>query len=149
MALAGQSFLSALIVIFLGFWPLIGMAADPEVLRLRVPSDQFVAVRALENPYPSTPELIEKGKALFHGKGFCVSCHGKEGKGLGKIPGLRGMLPRDFTDTTWQAARTDGELYWILQNGSPGTDMAPCIPLVLSPEEAWQVLLYVRSFGQR
>jgi len=80
MALAGQSFLSALIVIFLGFWPLIGMAADPEVLRLRVPSDQFVAVRALENPYPSTPELIEKGKALFHGKGFCVSCHGKEGK---------------------------------------------------------------------
>ncbi len=102
MALAGQSFLAALIVIFLGFWPLIGMAADSEVLRPRVPSDQFEAVRGLENPYhPSTPELIEKGKGIFHGKGFCVRCHGKEGKGLGKIPGLRGMLPRDFTDKAW------------------------------------------------
>ncbi len=44
MALAGQSFLAALIVIFLGFWPLIGMAADSEVLRPRVPPDQFEAV---------------------------------------------------------------------------------------------------------
>jgi hypothetical protein len=26
--------------------------------------------------------------------------------------------------------------------------MAPFIPLILTEEEAWQVLLYVRSFGQ-
>jgi mono/diheme cytochrome c family protein len=57
-------------------------------------------------------------------------------------------LPRDFTDQDWQAARTDGELFWILKNGSKGTAMAKFIPLVLTEEEAWQVLLYVRSFGQ-
>ncbi|GJL58762.1 MAG: hypothetical protein NPIRA03_16190 [Nitrospirales bacterium] len=99
------------------------------------------------NPFPSTPENIEKGKHIFHGKAFCVTCHGPEGKGLGDIPGLRGRLPRNFTDKTWQAARTDGELFWILQNGSPGTDMASFIPLVLTEEEAWLVILYVRSFG--
>ena len=33
-------------------------------------------------------------------------------------------------------------------NGSKGTAMAPFIPLILTEEEAWQVLRYVRSFGQ-
>ena len=61
---------------------------------------------------------------------------------------LSKVLAADFTDQEWQAARTDGELLWILKNGSKGTAMAPFIPLILTEEEAWQVLLYVRSFGQ-
>lgn len=123
-------------------------AADAQVLRPRVPADQFEAARSVKNPLQPTPELIGKGKALFEGKAFCKACHGADGKGLPKELELKGPLPRNFTDTQWQAARTDGELFWILRNGSPGTDMAPFIPLVLSEEEAWQVLLYVRSFGR-
>jgi hypothetical protein len=61
---------------------------------------------------------------------------------------LKWSLPRNFTDKTWQAARTDGELFWILKNGSKGTAMASFIPLVLTEEETWQVPRYVRSFGQ-
>lgn len=122
------------------------LGADPAVLKPRVPPDQIEEARARENPFPVTPARLEKGRALYHGKGFCVTCHGRDGKGLGKIPGLRGALPRDFTDRAWQATRTDGELFWILQHGSPGTDMASFIPLVLTEEEAWQVLLYIRSF---
>ncbi len=128
--------------------PLTSEAADPQVLKQRVPQDQIAEAQAWVNPFPSTPENIEKGKKLFHGKAFCVTCHGRDGKGLGKIPGLVGKLPRNFTDKDWQAARTDGELLWILKNGSPGTAMAPFIPLVLSEEEAWHVLLYVRAFGK-
>lgn len=124
------------------------LAADSEVLTPRVPAEQIKEVKTWTNPFPATAENIEKGKQIFHGKAFCVTCHGKDGKGLGNIPGLRGKLPRNFTDTVWQAARTDGELFWILQNGSPGTDMASFIPLVLTEEEAWHVLLYVRSFGK-
>jgi mono/diheme cytochrome c family protein len=112
-----------------------------------VPADQIEAARAVQRPTPVTEEMIEQGRALFQGKAFCASCHGREGKGMGDIPGLVGRLPRNFTDKAWQAARTDGELLWILQNGSPGTDMAPFIPMVLTEEEAWQVLAYVRSFG--
>ena len=126
----------------------VGIAADPLVLRPRVPPDRIEEAKTWQNPFPATPERIEKGKKIFHGKAFCVTCHGKDGKGLGNIPGLRGKLPRNFTDTTWQAARIDGELFWILKNGSPGTDMASFIPLVLTEEEAWHVLLYVRSFGR-
>jgi mono/diheme cytochrome c family protein len=123
-------------------------SADDEVLKPRVPPDQIEEARSWANPLPATQEILDKGKSLFHGKAFCVTCHGRDGTGLGDIPGLRGKLPRNFTDRVWQKARTDGELFWILRNGSPGTDMAPFIPLVLTEEEAWQVLLYVRSFGQ-
>ncbi len=136
-------FLSSTIFLW-GAW---ATAADQSVLQPRVPADQIEVARTWTNPYSSTPENIEKGKQIFHGKAFCVTCHGPDGKGLGNIPGLRGKLPRNFTYKDWQTARTDGELFWILKNGSPGTAMASFIPLVLSEEEAWHVLLYVRAFG--
>ncbi len=126
----------------------LSLAADAAVLKPRVPIDQIEEARSWKNPFEATAENIEIGKAIFHGKAFCVTCHGRDGKGLGDIEGLRGKLPRNFTDKAWQAARADGEILWILKNGSPGTDMASFVPLVLTEEEAWHVLLYVRSFGQ-
>lgn len=125
-------------------------AADQAIMRPRVPPDQIEAVRAMTNPLPATEEMIAKGKTLYEGKAFCKACHGPDGKGLGGdiAPGsLKGPLPRDFTDKKWQAARTDGELFWILKNGSKGTAMASFIPLILTEDEAWQVLRYVRSFA--
>ena len=132
-------------------WSIPVFGADEAILRPRVPVEQLEEVKTWTNPLPATTDMIEKGKQLFQGKAFCVTCHGRDGKGLGGDiePGtLKGPLPRNFTDQEWQAARTDGELFWILKNGSKGTAMAKFIPLVLTEEEAWQVLLYVRSFGQ-
>lgn len=130
-------------------WPGMTLGSDAEVMQPRVPSHLIEEARQWKNTLEATPENIEKGKVLFQGKAFCATCHGRDGRGLGDIPGLRGKLPRNFTDQAWQAARADGELFWILKNGSPGTDMAPFIPLVLTEEEAWQVLLYIRSFGKQ
>lgn len=123
---------------------------DRKVLRRRVPPEEIESARQIPNPLPATPELIEKGNTLYHGKAFCVTCHGSDGKGLGSDVSPKlvlGELPRNFTDRDWQATRTDGELMWILKNGSPGTAMAPFIPLVITEEEAWQLILYIRSFG--
>ena len=55
-------------------WGLVGLgaiawSADAEVLRPRVPVDQIESARAVTNPFPVTPEMREKGKALF-GKGL-------------------------------------------------------------------------------
>ena len=84
----------ALGVIVLGlFGHQVAWAADPDVLKPRVPRDQIEEAKTWKNPFPSTPENIEKGKQIFHGKAFCVTCHGRNGKGLGNIPGLRGRLP--------------------------------------------------------
>jgi mono/diheme cytochrome c family protein len=124
-------------------------SADPAVLKPRVSAEQIDNARSVTNPHPSTPEIIEQGKQIFEGKGFCRTCHGIDGKGLGLNPeNFRGPLPRNFTDKDWQAARTDGELFWILKNGSKGTAMASFIPLVLTEEEAWKVITYIRSFGR-
>ncbi|WHZ24184.1 MAG: Cytochrome c, class I [Nitrospira sp.] len=138
----------SVVVMLAGVGCLSALGADEAVLKPRVPVDKIEEARTWTNPFPSTEENIEKGRALFQERAFCATCHGREGKGLGDIEGLRGKLPRNFTDKVWQAARTDGELFWILKNGSPGTDMASFVPLVLTEEEAWQVLLYVRSFGR-
>lgn len=127
-------------------WP-----ADPAVLRPRVPPDQIDSARQVTNPLPVDAEIIEQGKRIFEGKSFCRTCHGIDGKGLGSdisLENFRGPLPRDFTDKDWQAARTDGEIFWILKNGSKGTAMASFIPLVLTEEEAWKVIAYVRSFAR-
>ena len=129
-------------------WPGVPAAADPAVLRPRVPADQLDSARSMLNPLIANGDMLEKGKALYEGKAFCAACHGRDGRGLGEDLGLKGLLPRNFTDPQWQAARTDGELFWILQHGSPGTDMASFVPLVLSEDEAWQVLLYLRSMNR-
>ena len=145
------AYLLVAVVSILGLPGLSAFGADEAMLKPRVPVDQLQQVRTWKNPLPATDETIDKGKKLFEGKAFCTTCHGRDGKGLGADiePGtLKGPLPRNFTDKDWQTARTDGELLWILKNGSKGTAMAPFIPLILTEEEAWQVLLYVRSFGQ-
>jgi mono/diheme cytochrome c family protein len=121
-------------------------AADPEKLKPRVPADQIEEAKTWKNPLAITQENIKKGKIIFHGKAFCVTCHGKDGKGYDNIPGLVGKLPRNFTDKVWQRVRTDGELLWILKNGSSKTAMAPFIPRILTEDEAWYVILCVRSF---
>lgn len=136
------------VTIVVVWWSTSALGADERVLKPRVPPEQIEEARAWTNPFTATPNNVEQGKVLFHGKAFCVTCHGRDGKGLGDIPGLVGKLPRNFTDKTWQRARSDGELLWILKNGSPETDMAPFIPLILTEDEAWHVILYVRSFGE-
>lgn len=127
-------------------------AAGAEVLRPRVPAAEIKNVQSLKNPYTATPEIIAQGKALYSGKGFCQVCHGRDGKGLGAdvdTKSMKGALPRDFTDKAWQKARTDGELMWILKHGSKDTAMPAFVPEILTEEEAYQVIVYIRSFGGR
>lgn len=143
--------LGLLIAAYLCLLAQTAWAANAEVLHPRVPAEDLPTVRAWPTLLSAHADIIEKGKALYSGKGFCAACHGQDGKGLASDVDrttLKGPLPRDFTDKQWQRTRTDGELLWILKNGSPGTDMAPFIPLVLTEEEAWHVLSYIRALGQ-
>ena len=55
--------------------PVTGEATDSEVLNPRVPPDQIEEARSWVNPFPSSKENVENGKALFHGKAFCMTCH--------------------------------------------------------------------------
>lgn len=138
-----RSLTPLLAALFLSYQTAVAMDA----LQPRVPAHELSAARAIENPLPRTPAVIEEGRRLYHGKGFCVSCHGMEGRGITDVDPklLKGALPTDFTNKDWQAARSDGELVWVLKHGSPGTAMASFVPSALSEEEAWKLIRYLRS----
>ncbi len=128
----------------------LGLAEEAQPLRPRVPVSERTWARKLVPPFGSTktasPEIIDEGKALYEGKGICVSCHGEAGLGNGPIGRRLNPGPRNFTNCKFQKGRHDGELFWIIKNGSPGTGMVPMIPVTITEEEAWKILAYERSF---
>jgi mono/diheme cytochrome c family protein len=120
---------------------------DPTIPR--VPGDQRAAAKAMKNPIAKTPENIAKGKAIFEGKGTCFNCHGLSGKGDGPAGMILNPTPRDFTNPKFHKNRTDGEMFWVIKNGSAGTGMVPLIGTAITEEEAWYVINYERSFEKK
>jgi hypothetical protein len=53
--------------------------------------------------------------------------------------------PRNLTCSETMAGISDGQLFWIIRNGSPGTGMMAFAGL--SDEQTWQLILYVRSLA--
>jgi mono/diheme cytochrome c family protein len=117
-------------------------AFHPDVYSPRVPLEQLEDIQEIESPFETPPERIEAGRQIFFGKGLCVTCHSKNGKGV-RMPG---HAPRNFTDSKWQDARTDGELMWILKTGSPGTGMPQRVGKDITEEEGWNVIQFIRTF---
>ncbi len=111
-----------------------------------VPPDQLAAARALKNPLPYSQEIIEKGKAIYEGKGTCFNCHGMTGAGDGPAAVNLKPAPRNFLHRGMWRHRTEGEIFWVIKNGSPGTGMI-AFGSILSDQEIWTVMQYVKSFA--
>jgi len=135
-----------LLVTGLTFVSMYANAAEKDVTVPRVPADQIAAAKEMKNPLQATPENIAKGKAIFEGKGTCFTCHGLSGKGDGDAGKALDPSPRNFTNPQFHSLRTDGEMFWVIKNGSAGTGMISYNPAIITDEEAWQTILYERSF---
>ncbi len=124
--------------------------AERDPLKPRVPAAQMEETKKLKPAYGDTrtapPELVAAGKKLFEGKGTCVNCHGQSGQGDGPAGMMLSPSPRNFTNCEFHKMRSDGELFWVIKNGSAGTDMVPLIGTTINEEEAWTILAYERSF---
>ena len=83
----------------------------------------------------------EQEKAVVMGlfNKYCIRCHGGNGRGIWDIPGIP-----DFTNSRWQASRTDGQLARIILEGR-GAVMPP-FRGAISLEEAWAIGRYLRTF---
>ncbi|HET6370068.1 MAG TPA: cytochrome c [Nitrospiria bacterium] len=121
--------------------------AERDLTIPRVPPEHLAEAKALKNPFKPTPQNLLKGKDIFEGKGTCFTCHGKEGRGDGLAAAGLDPSPRNFTNPAFHPLRTDGELFWVIKHGSPGTAMMPMVGSVIDEEEAWLVLLYERSLS--
>jgi len=94
----------------------------------------FVAMLPMEPTY----ELIEQGQERY--SIFCLSCHGAAGDGNG-VTKPYGVLAASYhVDRLRDEA--DGYIYDVIMNGK-----GLMLPMrnVISPEEAWAIVLYVRA----
>jgi mono/diheme cytochrome c family protein len=112
----------------------------------RVPADKLEEARALTSPLAPSPDIVEQGKAIYEGKGTCINCHGAKGRGDGPGAASLNPPPRVFRSHGFWKHRSEGEIFWVIKYGSPGTAMIPFGGL-LSDEEIWTVMQYERSFA--
>ena len=138
-----KTVLSVGILILLTFPSTSAKAFHKDAYYPRAPEALLEILQDMDNPLSPTKKNIEEGSKVYFGKGLCVKCHGVNGKGV-EVPG---HPPRNFTDPKWQDVRTDGEMMWVLKNGSPGTSMPIRVGKVISEEEAWKVILFIRTFA--
>jgi mono/diheme cytochrome c family protein len=121
-------------------------AAERHMMESRVPADKLAEARALTSPLPSSPEIVAQGKALYNGKGTCFNCHGKDGGGNGPLAAQLNPSPRNFQHHGFWRHRTEGEIFWVVKNGSIGTSMVG-FGGQLTDEEMWSIIQYERSFA--
>ncbi len=122
-------------------------AAGHDVMRPRVPADQMAEARQLRNPLPDSSETIERGKALYAGKGACVNCHGPLGDGNGPAAAQLNPAPRSFQHHGFWRHRTEGEIFWVIKHGSAGTGMIGFAGQ-LTDEDIWALVRYERTFAR-
>ena len=129
---------------------LASSAPERNPLAPRVPADQIKNAKRLTTPLStkakSAPaKLATEGQELYEGKGVCFNCHGKSGKGDGPAGVRLDPGPRDLTNCEFHKSRDDGELFWVMKHGIAGTAMAPSVPGLLTEEEAWKIVAYMRT----
>ncbi len=101
------------------------------------------------NPLPASPNAVEAGKKLFLESAkplACAQCHGNGGDGQGVIGAALVPPPRNFTCGKMMKNIPDGQLFWIIKNGSPGTGMMSFAGL--PDDEVWELIHYIRTLAR-
>jgi len=101
------------------------------------------------NPLETTSENIAAGEKLYQKEVkpmACAQCHGAQGDGKGKLGAGMTPKPRDFTCKVMMKDLTDGQLFWIIKNGSKGTGMMGF--KALKDDQVWQLVSYIRQFSK-
>jgi mono/diheme cytochrome c family protein len=93
------------------------------------------------NPLAPTEENIRAGRQAFGY--YCVVCHGRDGQNTGVPFAGRVSPPIPLLTSTEVQSYSDGQLKWVVDNGVSPSGM-PAARGILSDEEVWQIVLYIR-----
>jgi cytochrome c553 len=123
--------------------PILG-SCDQGRSTARAPDDY----REMINPLKFNSATLDAGEELYMDDAkpvACVKCHGKEGDGMGPMANMFNPAPRNFTCAEGMNVIEDGQLFWIIKHGSPGTSM-PAFDK-LEDEQIWQLVAYLRNLA--
>ena len=130
------------------WWALPAVVAGSAVIAAAaVASDEwqrgFDRVADLGSPLAASSENVAAGRELYQQR--CLPCHGPRGRGDG--PAGAALDPRPADLLLHVPQHTDGELYYFISRGVPGSAM-PAWRTVLSESERWQLVQYLHEIGR-
>lgn len=99
----------------------------------------------MKNPLTESQAVVDRGASIYR---KCTKCHGSNGDGKGNSAGGLEIKPTAFSAPGYLKGRADGQLFFILEKGSPNTDMDPWgagSDANLSKDDIWSVITYLRK----
>jgi mono/diheme cytochrome c family protein len=119
--------------------PQQGTVAREDVAPLEVATGRQKDGKVLEQvPLPLTPALLQRGQSRFNVT--CAACHGYLGDGVSLV--ARNMSLRPPPSLLARAGQPDG---WYFQVMSEGFGLMPSYASVLSYEDRWAIVAYLRA----
>ena len=99
------------------------------------------------NPVKPTPESLAHAKKIY---GYdCAICHGANGDGKGDVVADLKLKMKDYTDPAALKDLTDGELFYIIQDGIRLTGMpAWGNGTARDEEDSWKLVHFIRHLPQ-
>jgi mono/diheme cytochrome c family protein len=112
-------------------------------------ADPPAAYATLTNPFAGNEGAISSGKTIFETQ--CAACHGLQGKGDGAAAASLNPKPANLADKKMLGSLSDGYLFWRVSEGgamAPFNSAMPAWKATMAEEQRWQVITYLRTFGQ-
>ena len=98
--------------------------------------------RKVKAAFASSPAAIEAGKVLY--TQYCRFCHGNTGLGDSTMA-PKNMKPSNLADATWTRGSSEGEIFWVIQNGAPPKYDMKGLKGKVTDADTWNIVHYVRS----
>ena len=91
-------------------------------------------------------DFLKATKRVYKSK--CKKCHGMTGDGEGSAAADIEIKPTAFNAPGYMESKSDGQLFWIIDQGSEGTEMegfGPDSDAGLSEDKLWELVSFMRA----
>lgn len=124
--------------------------SPPPVSSILPPDEIPEEYLSLKNPIQLNDAKMDYFRKQFVSK--CALCHGENGKGLTDNSEDLEVRPPDFTDPQFMASRSDGHLFYQIENGgeerSAMPDFGPDSAQGWGEEKIWSMVYFIQQFSK-